>query len=186
MFAIWLFLWPVYVSVAWLWVGLLMMVTVLLGAALLTPLPWQHLRQAWAGDSTKKRTVIPYPPFCLWLSLLVVALLFEQGMPEFGLGLGLVAALAFPLASLVDRLSICRMGLALHPEHTLAGHLALVVATAVLCAWSIHAYYGVDWYLLFPTTIMAGCMASLIRMVFPQWWNLPIAIASIAIMLWYL
>ncbi|MDQ6976147.1 MAG: hypothetical protein Q9M22_06260 [Mariprofundaceae bacterium] len=186
MFAIWLFLWPVYVSLAWLWVGLLMMVTVLLSTALLKPVPWQDLQQAWSGNTAPVSTPLPYPPLCLWLSLLIVAVLFESGMPEFGLGLGLVAVLAFPLAALIDRLSLWPMGIALHPEHTLAGHMVLVLATAVLCAWSIHAYHGIDWYLLFPTSIMAGCLASLVRMTFPQWWNLPLAILSMALMLWYL
>ncbi|MDQ6979389.1 MAG: hypothetical protein Q9M09_04320 [Mariprofundaceae bacterium] len=185
MFSLWIFLWPVYHSVAWIWVGLLLMICLVLATALVRTPFWRHLRSAWSGASPVMAG-LPLPALSLNLALFVAVILFEQDMPEFGLGLALVASLAFPLARIADRLRWVAMPTRLHPGHTLVGHLALVLSAAILCAWSIHAYHGVDWLIIFPSTIAAAALGSLVRIVLPQWWNMPIAIAAMASLLWYL
>lgn len=184
MFSIWVFVWPVYHSVVWLWIGLLIVGSVILAAALVDSPFWRQLNVAWSTVTSGGKTHL-HAPMSLWFALFIAVILFEQGMGEFGLGLGLAATLAFPLARLIDRTRFLRLGLHQHPNHTLPGHLALVVSLALFCAWSIHTYHGVDWYLLMPTVFMAGFTASLIRIMLPQWWSMPVAVACIATMLWY-
>ncbi len=188
MFAIWVFLWPLYRATAWIWVGLLLWLCVLLAAWLLDIPFWRRLARAWSP----RMGIAPvgeqrlHAPTALFLALLLAVLLFEQGMPEFGFGIALSACLAFPLARLLDRLRLWPLPAPLHPEHTLAGHLSLLVSMGVLCSWSIHVYHGVDWRWIVPAASMAACLAALLRILLPQWWNLPLAMLAASGLLWYL
>ncbi len=188
MMVIWVFFWPVYQSLAWLWMGLLLWLLLLLAARLIEKPFWLALRKAWSphlGAATAGQPTL-LAPFSLWLALLIAATLFEQGMPEFGFGIALSACLSFPLARLCDRMGYLPLAVSLHPEHTLPGQLLLLLSMTILCTWSIHVYHDVDWLLILPAATMAACVASVIRMLLPQWWNLPLAMLASSFLLWYL
>ncbi|MDQ6967372.1 MAG: hypothetical protein Q9M14_01640 [Mariprofundaceae bacterium] len=181
---IWVLIWPVYTQTVWLWLPIaIFIITALLSHIIKRPF-WQYLHTIWGGYTNSKRS-LPWDILSL-TSTLAIALAFFQNIPEFGFALALTACLAFPLATLLDRIAYLQLGFLLHPQQTLLGHLALIASSALLCAWSIHLYHGINWQQLLIATLIAGMAASLCRALLPRYWNQPAAILTMGWILWLL
>jgi len=191
---IWVLMWPVYVDVRWLGMGLLALLTLTVLALMLRSPFWLHLRIAWdAQMPTIKEDMHPRITLLPQLHLLIaifIAGAWFQAIPEFGFGLGLCLCVAFPAAYWADRFSRRYGFLVLkfpaHPEQTLAGHLVLMVACTILLCWSLHVYHGTDWQLLFIAALIASAAASVARALVPGQWNGPAAMISVGLVMWAL
>jgi len=144
----------------------------------------RHLRLCW--HSTPEQSRQPTPWLMLLLSLLMVGELFYQA-PELGLGVGLSLCLAWSGAELVDKSGKgMRLGLASNPLQTLAGHLVLVLASSMVCAWSLQLYNGAAWSQFFIAALIASLVASMLRALLPAGWNMPLAMLGMSMTLWML
>ena len=181
---IWVMSWPVYTQPAWLWLPIGLTAIAISITFTRNTAFWQHLRLVW-GTPTDHQTFMPWPIISLLITF-CIAIAFFQSIPEFGFGLALSACLAFPLAGLLDRIAYMRLRFPLHPKQTLLGHLGLIVASAYLCAWSIHLYHGIQWQQLLIATLIASMAASVIRATLPNYWNTPIAMLAMGWILWLL
>jgi len=185
MISIWVLLWPLYEHPIWIWAGIMLLgLPILLGFTVNTPF-WQHLRLAWSGPLHTDEAPQMWPLLSL-ISALAVAAAFFQRSPEFGLGIGLAACLAFPAAELLDRGRYMQLGFPRHPEQSLIGHIGLIFSTALLCGWAIHLYHGIEWQRLFIATLLVGIAASAIRAFIPTHFTLPLATLSMGLTLWLL
>jgi len=184
LFAIWVLAWPVYAQTLWLWLPIGILTTAALVSHVLRRPFWQYLHTIWGGFSNQQRS-LPWQLLSFALTL-TIAMIFFKSIPEFGFGLALVACLAFPLATLLDRISHMQLGFILHPEQTLLGHIALIISSAFLCAWSVHLYHGIHWQQLLIATLIAAIAASLCRALLPSNWNQPAAILTMGWILWLL
>ncbi|MBL4775011.1 MAG: hypothetical protein JKY87_03005 [Mariprofundus sp.] len=192
--AVWVLMWPVYVDVRWLAVGLFILaIPIALAAVVKSPF-WQHLRIAWGGqDSVSKDTTHPHvtllPQLHLLFSLAVAGAWF-QTIPEFGFGLALCLCVAFPAAYWVDyvsqRYGFFVLGFPAHPEQTLAGHLILIVMCTILLCWSLHVYHGTDWQLLLIATLIVSIVASACRAIVAKQWNAFVAMLGMGAVMWLL
>jgi len=174
--AIWVLLWPVYTNTT----SILFPIASCLALLALTYIHngkfFIAMRTIWGAD-------FPLYPLSLWLSL-GIALYFFQQTAEFGFAVALVICFAFPLADVLDRIpSFKPLGLPLHPQQTLIGHLALICSITALSSWSVHLYQPLQWELLIFATIIAATAASLIRALLPSLWYLPIATLSMGLLL---
>jgi len=191
MLTIWVLMWPVYTDARWLWLGLAGFAVPSLFACLL-PFPfWQHLRVVWTAPAmdSRIRNNIDLPPLTHLITAIFIAGAWFQTIPEFGFGLALCLSLAFPAAHWVDQLSRRKfktLGFPAHPEQTLAGHLALILACTGLLCWSLNVYHGTDWQALFIATLIAGMAASATRALIPGQWNAPAAMLSMGFVMWAL
>lgn len=188
-FAVWALMWPVYSAGLWVWAGLgLLALPVVLAGILKQPF-WLALRQAWSAPP-RQRGSWPAPmhmlPLFQLLAALAVAAAWFQQIPEFGFGLALSLCLAFPAADLLDRTGIVPLKFPTHPEQTLPGHLALIMASALLIAWSLHVYHGIDWRPLLIATLIAGIAGSVTRALMPGGLNQPAALLLMGATLWML
>lgn len=187
--SIWVILWPLYENPVSIWAGIMMLgLPTLLAYSIKRPF-WQQLRIAWSGPVSSKEEKIPLPhmwPFISLLAALAIATAFFQRAPEFGLGIGLAAVLAFPAASLLDRIGHLKLGFPIHPNQTLIGHIGLIIAVSVICMWSIHIYHGIEWQRLLIATLIAGIAASVIRGFSPSMLMLPLATLAMGTTLWLL
>lgn len=184
LFAIWVLAWPIYTQTIWLWfpIGIFIIVAILSHTR--KRLFWQYTHAIWGGFLKQKRS-LPWHILSFTLTL-AIAIAFFQNIPEFGFGLALTTCLAFPLAALFDRIHYMKLGFSLHPEQTLLGHLALIISSAFLCAWSVHLYHGINWQQLLIATLIAGMAASLCRALLPRHWSQPAAILTMGWILWLL
>jgi hypothetical protein len=185
MISIWVLLWPLYERPVWLWAGLILLTLPLLLAFTINTPFWQHLRIAWSGTFYEEEPPRMWPLLSL-IAALAVAAGFFQRLPEFGLGIGLAACLAFPAADLLDRSGYTQLGFPQHPEQTLIGHIGLLLSTTLLCGWAIHLYHGVEWQRLFIATLLVGMTASVTRALFPTRVMLPLATLGMGVTLWLL
>lgn len=181
---IWVLFWPVYQNTAWIWFPIGYLTLLALLSPHLKPLFWRHLYQIWAGNAFQDK-IYPWP-FLSFIATLAISAAFFVNIPEFGFGLALTATLSFSLASLLDRIGYLQLGFPLHPQQTLLGHLALIVSSALLCAWSIHLYHGINWQQLLIATFIAGMAASVLRATLPRYLNLPFSILTMGWILWLL
>jgi ABC-type xylose transport system permease subunit len=184
LFAIWVLAWPVYTQAIWLWFPIGVFITLALLSYTRKRPFWQYLHAIWGGFLNQKHS-LPWSILSFTASL-AISIAFFQSIPEFGFGLALAACLAFPLATLFDRIRHMQLGFLLHPEQTLLGHLSLIISSAFLCAWSVHLYHGVPWQQLLIATLIAGIAASLCRALLPRNWNQPAAILAMGWILWLL
>ncbi len=192
--AIWVLMWPVYVDLRWLGMGLLALLSLTVLAIMLKSPFWRHLRIAWdAQIPTLKEDMHPRITLLPQLHLLIaifIAGAWFQAIPEFGFGLALCLCVAFPAAFWADHFSK-RYGFLIlkfpaHPEQTLAGHLVLMIVCTILLCWSLHVYHGTDWQLLFIATLIASAAASVARALVPGQWNGPVAMLSVGFVMWVL
>lgn len=187
--SIWMLLWPLYEHPIWLWAGIALLISPIFPAYISKHLFWQHLRISWADPLAGKQQNEHLPHmwyFISWVTSLAIAAAFFQRTPEFGLGIGLAASLAFPVASLLDRIKHLKLGFPLHPEQTLIGHIGLIFSVSILCTWSIHIYHGIEWQRLLIATLIAGMAASIIRAFSPSHLMLPLATLAMGVTLWLL
>lgn len=187
--SIWVLLWPLYENPIWVWAGIMMLALPVLPAYSSDHLFWQHLRIAWSGPGPETDEDNRLPDMWSFISLvtsLVIAAAFFQRIPEFGLGIALAASLAFPFASLLDRIGHLKLGFPLHPDQTLIGHIGLILSVSLLCSWSIHIYHGIGWQSLLIATLIAGMTASVIRAFLPSTLMLPVATLLMGVTLWLL
>jgi len=184
LFAIWVLIWPVYTQTMWLCFPLGILTIAALFSHIIKRPFWQYLHAIWGGFLKQKRS-FPWQILSLTLTL-AISIAFFQSIPEFGFGLALTACLAFPLAELLDRTRYMQLDFSLHPKQTLLGHLALIISSAFLCAWSIHLYHGINWQQLLIATLITGMAASLCRALLPRNWNQPAAILTMGGILWLL
>lgn len=189
LYGIWILMWPIYSSGTWIWVGLLLLALPVLLAGLLKRPFWQALRRAWSSPP-HRRSLFPEPMHLLPIFYLIVALAtaaaWFQQIPEFGFGLALTLCLAFPAADLIDRTGIVPLKFPTHPEQTLPGHVTLIVISALLMAWSLNVYHGIDWRPLLVATSIAGIVGSVIRALIPEGLNQPAALLLMGATLWLL
>ena len=186
--AIWVLLWPLYESPGTIWAGVIILgLPTLLVYGLSNPF-WQQLRVAWSGPA-KASEEQPLPhmwPYISMLSAIAIATAFFQRAPEFGLGIGLAACLAFPAAAILDKLNYMKLGFPIHPEQTLVGHIVLIIGVSTICMWSIHIYHGIEWQRLLIATLIAGMIASVVRGFSPTMLTLPLATLAMGTTLWLL
>jgi len=64
--------------------------------------------------------------------------------------------------------------------------LILVLASSLLCAWALQLYHGIPWHTFMVATVIAGFVASMIRALIPQGWNLPMSTLGMSLILWIL
>jgi hypothetical protein len=186
--AIWILLWPLYEAPGTIWAGVIILgLPTLLAYALDNPF-WQQLRVVWSGPA-KATDEQPLPhmwPYISLLTAIAIATAFFQRAPEFGLGIGLAACLAFPAAAIFDKLNHMKLGFPIHPEQTLVGHIALIIGVSTICMWSIHVYHGIEWQRLLIATLIAGMIASVVRGFSPAMLTLPLATLAMGTTLWLL
>lgn len=183
---IWSLLWPAYENPLWISIGLaLLPITALLAWQYSSQPFWRHLRMAWSEPIEGGKPPRMLPLASLLIAMAVAAWVFQR-IPEFGLGLALSIFFAFPLADMLDRSGQIKLGFPLHPQQTLPGHLALIMAVGIMAGWGLHLYHGLDWRHILTATLLAGMAASLFRALTPQHWNLPIATIGMATVLWLL
>ncbi len=191
---LWVLMWPVYVDMRWLGVGLLVLLVVTVLSCLLKSPFWQHLRVAWESKNVGAEEyddvrLSLLPQLHLLIAIFIAGAWF-QAIPEFGFGLALCLCVAFPAAYWVDHFSQ-RYGFLIlkfpaHPEQTLAGHLILIAACTVMLCWSLQVYHGTDWKLLFIGALVASSIASVSRALVPGQWNAPAAMLSMGVVMWLL
>jgi len=189
LYGIWVLMWPVYSDGAMVWPGLLLLALPVLLAAMLKRPFWQALRRAWSSPP-HRRSLLPEPmhllPMFYLLAALAVATAWFQQIPEFGFGLALTLCLAFPAAELIDLTGIVPLKFPTHPEQTLPGHLLLIMVAALLMAWSLHVYHGIDWRPLLIATWIAGIAGSVARALVPEGLNQSAALLLMGATLWLL
>jgi len=187
--AIWVVLWPLYESASSLWTGIVLLgLPILLVYGIRKPFTAQ-LRIAWSGRAVPGEEQAPLPhmwSFVSMLTALTIAVAFFQRAPELGLGIGLSACLAFPAASLLDRIGYLKLGFPLHPEQTLIGHIGLIIVVSLLCTWSIQVYHGIEWQRLLIATLIAGMATSIARAFSPTGTVMPLATLAMGGTLWLL
>lgn len=183
--SIWVVMWPLYDDPIWVWAGIFVLGTPLVLCYSADTLLLRQLRIAWSGMEQPGALPHMWPLVSLIAALSIAAALFYRS-PEFGLGIALSVCLAFPAAKLLDYTQQFRLGLALHPQQTLAGHLGLIVFVALFCGWSLHVYHGIVWSQVLVASTIAGIAASLVRALFPIGWNLPLAALAMGTTLWLL
>lgn len=187
--AIWVLLWPLYSEPIALWAGIIVLGSPILLAYGLNMPFFMQLRIAWSGKPVSSGKKPPQPHMWSLVSLLValsVAAAFFQRAPEFGLGTGLAACLAFPAAALLDRTGQIRLGFPRHPEQTLIGHIVLIFSVSLICMWGIHLYHGIEWQRILVATLIAGMAASIARAFAPGAIMLPAGTLAIGVTLWAL
>jgi len=192
--AVWVLMWPVYVDVRWLGVGLLMLlIPIVLAASLKMPF-WRHLSIAWGAQSVSSiddayARIALFPQLHVLFSLAVAGAWF-QVIPEFGFGLALCLCVAFPAAYWVDyvsqRYGFFILGFPAHPEQTLAGHLVLIIMCTILLCWALNVYHGTDWQLLLIATLIVSTVASVCRAIVPGRWHVFAAMLSMSGVMWLL
>jgi len=184
--AIWVVLWPLYESASSLWAGIILLgLPILLVYGIRKPFTAQ-LRIAWSGRAVTAEKQPHMWSFVSMLAALAIAVAFFQRAPEFGLGIGLAVCLAFPVASLLDRIGYLKLGFPLHPEQTLIGHIGLIIVVSLLCTWSIQVYHGIEWQRLLIATLIAGMTTSVARAFSPVGVVLPLATLAMGSTLWLL
>lgn len=182
--AIWVLVWPAYDNTIMPLLSFILFLLPLL-FSLRSQNPFaRHLRLCWHTSPEQIRQ--PTPWLMLLLSFLIAAVLFYDA-PELGLGVALSFCLAWSAAELIDKTGKgLRLGLARNPWQTLAGHLVLVLATSLICAWALQLYHGISWQQFYVATLIAGLAASGIRALISAGWNMPFAISGMSFMLWIL
>jgi len=180
---IWVLMWPAYEQTAMPLLSLSIIVIPLLISTRQTAFS-RHLKLAWHTSPEQIRQ--PTPWLMIFSSLLIAASLFYQA-PELGLGVGLSFCLAWGGAELLDKLGKgARLGLSSNPFQTLLGHLSLVLGTSAICAWALQLYHGIAWQQFMVATLIAGLVASMIRALIPQGWNMPLSVLAMSLTLWLL
>jgi len=189
LYAVWVLMWPVYSSGLWVWLGLALLALPTLLATFLKRPFWQSLRRAWSTPP-HRRGMLPEPMYLLpvfnLLAALTIAAAWFQQIPEFGFGLALSLCLAFPAADLADRSGKISLKFPAHPEQTLPGHIVLIVTSALLIAWSLHVYHGIDWRPLLIASLIAGITGSVVRAIIPGGLNHTLALLCMGAALWLL
>ncbi|MFQ5581389.1 MAG: hypothetical protein ACE5F3_02030 [Mariprofundaceae bacterium] len=189
--AIWVLMWPVYTDRTWVWLGIFLLgLPVILASILHAPF-WQQLKQAWSTPPKSRGRLIKAEHVPMWpmthlLTALAIAAAFFQTFPEFGFGTGLSICLALPAACWLDHTGHFALGFPAHPGQTLAGHLILILMTAIVCGWSLHIYHGIGWQQIFIATLLTGIAASLARALVPGGWNQPAMALAMGGTLWLL
>ncbi|MDX8394864.1 MAG: hypothetical protein R8K22_00445 [Mariprofundaceae bacterium] len=183
--SLWVLIWPVYEEPQYLWIGIIILGLPILPTYVSKRAFWSHLRRAWSSPTPADSSPHMWPLISLLMALTFTITLFQH-TPEFGLGIALSLTLAFPFATLLDRMQKLKLGFPLHPKQTLFGHLGFIIAIALLCGWSINLYHGLPWQQLFIATTLAGMSASLIRAITPQTLHLPLAATAMTTTLWLL
>jgi hypothetical protein len=180
---IWVLVWPAYENTTMPLLSLsLVLIPLLIGAGK-SPFA-RHLKLAWHTSPEQIRQ--PTPWLMLLLSFIIAASLFYQA-PELGFGVGLSLSLAWSAAELLDKSGKGpQLGLSSNPFQTLTGHLLLVLGTSMICAWSLQLYHGIPWQSFFVATLIAGLIASMIRALIPQGWNMPLSVLGMSLALWLL
>ncbi|MDX8381263.1 MAG: hypothetical protein R8M14_04050 [Ghiorsea sp.] len=181
---IWVLVWPAYQNTMMPLVSLsLFMIPMLLAWRTQSAFA-RHLRLCWHTSPEQIRQ--PSPWIMLILSFIISAFLFSQA-PELGLGVGLSFCLAWGAAELLDKQgSGMLLGLSGNPFQTLAGHLVLLLGTSLICAWSLQLYHSIGWQQFIVATLIAGLVASMIRALIAQGWNLPLSMLGMSLTLWLL
>ena len=183
MLGVWVLMWPAYTNPAVPLLSLSLLIFPLLFGMRNTAFA-RHLRLAWHTSPEQIRQ--PTPWLMIGLSFVLSASLFYQA-PELGLGVGLSFCLAWGGAELLDKLGKgALLGLSQNPFQTLAGHLLLVLGTSVICAWALQLYHGIAWQQFMVATLIAGFVASMIRALVPQGWNMPLSVLGMSLALWLL
>ena len=187
--AIWVLLWPLYLSRTAVWAGIMVLGSPILFAYGIRKPFFLQLKIAWSGEplSSEEQPDMPH----MWslvslLAALTIAAAFVQRAPEFGLGIGLSACLAFPAASLLDRTGHVKLGFPRYSGQTLIGHIGLIFSVSVICMWGIHLYHGIEWQRILIATMIAGIAASVARAFIPGVIMLPTATLVIGATLWAL
>ena len=181
---VWVLIWPAYENTALPLLSLTLLLIPLLFALRNNSAFARHLRLAWHGRPEQLRQ--PTPWLMLWLSLMITTTLFHQA-PELGLGAGLSLTLAWSAAEIWDKSGHgFKLGLSHNPSQSLAGHLIWVLASSLLCAWALQLYHGISWHTFMVATVIAGFVASMIRALIPQGWNLPMSMLGLSLTLWIL
>lgn len=183
--SIWVLMWPLYDDPRWVWYGIFILGTPLLLCYSINRPLLRQLRIAWSGVDKPAKLPHMWPLASLITALAICAAFFYR-TPEFGLGVALSICLAFPAAKLLDYTQQFRLGLALHPQQTLAGHLGLIVFVTLFCGWSLHVYHGILWSQVLVASTITGIVASLVRGLIPAGWNLPTAALAMGTTLWLL
>ncbi|HID37299.1 MAG TPA: hypothetical protein EYP39_08010 [Ghiorsea sp.] len=141
----------------------------------------RHLRLCWHTSPEQIRQ--PTPWLMLIISFIIAALLFQQA-PELGLGVGLSFTMAWSAAEIMDKTGYgLRLGLKSNPFQTLLGHLLLLIAVCLVCAWALQLYHGIPMHMFMVATLIAGLVASMIRAIVPQGWNMPLSMLAISLTL---
>jgi len=188
MMAIWVLMWPVYIDSHWLWLGIALFILLTVLARFLPHPFMKRLRLAWTpvtDDPTFENTSSLLPMFHFSLALLIAGIWFHT-IPEFGFGLALTLCLAMPLAHWLDRMGHLKLGFPAHPEQTLAGHIAFILAAALLLCWALHTYHGTPWQPLLIATLIAAMIGSASRAIIPGEWYRPFAMLSMGLTMWLL
>ncbi len=182
--AIWVLVWPAYDHTIMPLLSLtLFLFPLLLATRSQSPFA-RHLRLCWHTSPEQIRQ--PTPWLMLLLSLLISAVLFYDA-PELGLGVALSFCLAWSAAEWIDKTGKgIQLGLARNPLQTLVGHLMLVFASSLICAWALQLYHGITWQQFYVATLIASLAASSIRALIRAGWNMPFAILGMSLMLWIL
>lgn len=183
--SVWVLLWPLYDDPIQLWPAIFILGIPLLLCYGSNAAIWRQLRVAWSGVDRPEGTPHMWPMVSLITALVIAAALFYRA-PEFGLGVALSVCLAFPAASLLDDADHIRLGLALHPQQTLPGHIALIVFVALFCSWSLHVYHGIVLNQVLVASTITGIAASLVHALTPTGWSLPLAALAMGTTLWLL
>jgi len=181
---IWVLVWPAYQNTTMPMISLTLLIFPLLLAWRSNSPFARHLRLCW--HTSPKQIRQPTPWLTIMFSFIISAFLFSLA-PELGLGVGLSLCLAWSAAELLDRQgSGMRLGLSGNPLQTLASHLVLVLGSSLVCAWSLQLYHSIGWQQFIVATLIAGLIASIIRALIAQGWNMPLSMLGMSLTLWLL
>ncbi len=182
--SIWVLIWPAYDNANLVLFSLSLVIVPLLFSLQRGNSFARHLRLAWHTPALNHKQ--PAPWLMILLSLLIGATLFSLA-PELGFGLSLSFCLAWSAATLIDKTGRgLRLGLKNNLQQTLAGHLALVLTSSLICAWSLQLYHSTDWTQFFIATLIVGLAGSLVRALIRSEWNMPLSVLAMSFVLWLL
>jgi len=184
--SIWVLIWPAYEHTTTVFIAFSLFSFPLLFSLRKNHAFARHLRLCWHSPN-QHITNQQLPPWIfLALSCAICTSLFHQA-PELGIGLGLSLCLAWSAADIMDTLQFGpRLNIRINPKQTLFGHLLLIIITSLVCTWSLQLYHGADWQQFIIATLIVGFVASLLRALISQGWNMPVSILGMAIVLWLL
>jgi len=179
--AVWVLIWPAYEDTLMPLLSLSLFIIIILFGLRKSNAFARHLRLCWHTSPEQIRQ--PTPWLMLAISFTIAASLFYQA-PELGLGVGLSFTMAWSAAEMVDKMGYgLRLGLTTNPFQTLLGHLLLVIGVCLVCAWALQLYHGIPMQMFMVATLIAGLVASMIRALVPQGWNMPLSLLGISLTL---
>lgn len=179
--AVWVLIWPAYENTIIPLLSLSLFIIPFLFGLQKDNAFARHLRLCWHTSPEQIRQ--PTPWLMLIISFIIAASLFYQA-PELGLGVGLSFTMAWSAAEMVDKTGYgLRLGLSTNPFQTLLGHLMLVFGVCLLCAWALQLYHGIPMHMFMVATLIAGLVASMIRALVSQGWNMPLSMLAISLTL---